>query len=112
MAAIATLVFATVLLVHASYAEQNPGEWLIGRWDGTLDFPLQVGKTWQYTFYGQTSNGLGQFIQGYRVVACEEVATPAGKFPAFRLEGTLRGPRGSGTFYLFICGMPLKRSNM
>jgi hypothetical protein len=67
----------------------------------TLDFPLQVGKTWQYTFVWQTSNGLGQVTQMYKVVACEEVSTSAGKFQAFRLEGTTKGPRASGAFNLW-----------
>jgi hypothetical protein len=65
----------------------------------TLDFPLQVGKSWQYTFYGQTSNGRGVFTERQKIIACEEVSTPAGKFQAFKLEGTVKGPMASGTFY-------------
>jgi len=65
----------------------------------TMDFPLQVGKSWQYTFYGQTLNGRGVFTEGHRIIACEEVTTPAGTFQAFRLEGTVKGPMASGTFY-------------
>jgi hypothetical protein len=65
----------------------------------TLDFPLQVGKSWQYTFYGKTLNGRGVFTESQKIIACEEVATPAGTFQAFRLEGTVKGPMASGTFY-------------
>ncbi len=65
----------------------------------TMDFPLQVGKAWQYTFYGHTSNGRGVFTERQKIIACEEVATPAGKFQAFRLEGTVKGPMASGTFF-------------
>ena len=65
----------------------------------TMDFPLQVGKAWQYTFYGKTSNGRGVFTEQQKIIACEEVATPAGTFQALRLEGTVKGPMASGTFY-------------
>jgi hypothetical protein len=67
----------------------------------TLDFPLQIGKTWEYTFVSQTSTGLGNVTNAYKVAACEEVPTPAGKFQAFRLEGYTKGPRATGNFNLW-----------
>lgn len=71
-----------------------------------LDFPLQVGKTWEYDFLSQPRGGLGglqTYNNSYRVVVCEEVSTVAGKFPAFKLEGVQRivGTPWSGTFYLW-----------
>ncbi len=78
----------------------------------TLDFPLQVGKQWEIGAYAQAKSGLGtmeRYYERYRVVACEDVATPAGTFPALKVEvergmsGT--APRGgaprSGTYYLW-----------
>jgi hypothetical protein len=55
----------------------------------TLDFPLQVGKQWEISAYAQARSGLGtmeRFYERYKVVACEEVATPAGKLPAMKVE--------------------------
>jgi hypothetical protein len=78
----------------------------------TLDFPLQVGKQWEIGAYAQAKSGLGtmeRYYERYRVLACEEVSTPAGKFSALKVEvergmsGT--APRGgaprTGTYYLW-----------
>ncbi len=56
----------------------------------TLDFPLQVGKEWAYNYIGlAVKGGRGtqtSFWFTHKIVACEEVSTPAGKFPAFKVE--------------------------
>lgn len=55
----------------------------------TLDFPLQVGKEWSWSFIGPAKGGRGTlttFWFTHKIVACEEVSTPAGKFPAFKVE--------------------------
>ena len=58
----------------------------------TLDFPLQVGKEWRYSFFASAARGgrgnVAPFWYTYEIVACEEVSTPAGKFPAFKVEVT------------------------
>ena len=54
-----------------------------------LDFPLQTGKQWDVSAYAQSRSGLGsmeRYFERYKVVACEDVATPAGKFPALKVE--------------------------
>jgi serine/threonine protein kinase len=48
----------------------------------TLDFPLQVGRNWQYPFFQATRN----YINKYSVVTCEAVSTPAAKLEAFKIE--------------------------
>lgn len=63
-----------------------------------LDFPLQVGKGWDF---GYTSAAGDMGTRYYRVVACEEVSTPAGKFPALKVEASIRLPRWSGTFHFW-----------
>jgi len=56
----------------------------------TLDFPLQVGKEWAYSYFASAARGgrgtTAPFWVTYKIVACEEVSTPAGKFPAFKVE--------------------------
>jgi len=84
-----------------------------------LDFPLQVGKKWDYTYTAQPSSGLGTFqtyYQQYKIVACEDVTTPAGRFPAFKVEvvqGVNRSPShnypNNGTFYSWYAP-PVKTS--
>ncbi len=58
----------------------------------TLDFPLQVGKEWSYSYIASAARGgrgnLAPYWYTFSVVACEEVSTPAGKFPAFKVEVT------------------------
>jgi hypothetical protein len=52
-----------------------------------LDFPLQIGKSWTVTFQGSNLTGKPRsFVVRLKVVACEEIATPAGKFPAVKIE--------------------------
>jgi hypothetical protein len=63
-----------------------------------LDFPLQVGKTWNFGYM----SGSGDFgTRYYRVVACEEVSTTAGKFSALKIEAEIRVPRWSGTYHFW-----------
>ncbi len=57
----------------------------------TIDFPLQVGKDWAYYSIGPSKGARGNLATSwysYQVVGCEEVSTPAGKFPAFKVEVT------------------------
>jgi hypothetical protein len=56
-----------------------------------LDFPLQVGKTWEFTHRSRMYGGVNPttattFSAIVRVVGCEEVATLAGKFLALKIE--------------------------
>lgn len=72
----------------------------------TLDFSLQLGKQWAYWFLAAPrsgGSGLQTYENHFRVTACEKVSTPAGKFPAFKLEVTQRivGTPHTGTFYLW-----------
>jgi osmotically-inducible protein OsmY len=48
----------------------------------TLDFPLQVGKNWQYQYFQATRN----YVSKYSIVTCEAVSTAAGKLEAFKIE--------------------------
>ena len=70
-----------------------------------MDFPLQIGKTWKYSFTGAPDSNLGTlqtYTQSYSVLSCEEVTTPAGKFSAFKIEVNQRvATRGSGGIYYF-----------
>ncbi len=80
----------------------------------TLDFPLQVGKGWAYSYFASASRGgrgtTAPFWVTYKIVACEEVSTPAGKFPAFKVEvadiyneraTTATSPATSGIYHLW-----------
>ena len=78
----------------------------------TLDFPLQAGKQWEIGAYAQAKSGLGtmeRYYERYRILACEDVTTPAGKFSALKVEVergmSATAPRGgaprSGTYYLW-----------
>jgi len=67
----------------------------------TLDFPLQVGKEWGHSFFAPATRGgrgnLAPFWMTFKIVACEEVSTPVGKFPAFKVEITeVYGDRAAG----------------
>ena len=69
----------------------------------TIVFPLQIGKKWEYSYLGNASSGTSTMVtyyQRYEVVACEEVATPAGKFSSFkvRVDQSVVGSTG-GTYY-------------
>ncbi len=69
-----------------------------------LDFPLQVGKKWQNNYVGQPTTGAQRhYNQWFKVVACEELLTPSGKFPALKVEVemTTTGATGSGTYYIW-----------
>jgi hypothetical protein len=52
-----------------------------------LDFPLQIGKSWKVTYQGRNTRGdLKSWLVRLKVVGCEEIATPAGKFLAVKIE--------------------------
>jgi uncharacterized protein DUF3108 len=52
-----------------------------------LDFPLQIGKSWSVAYRGTNLWGYQrEYVVQFKVVACEEVSTPAGKFPAVKIE--------------------------
>ncbi len=71
-----------------------------------LDFPLHVGKKWEYSYTSQPTSNLGDlrtYYNRYTIVACEEVSTPAARFPALKVEVDNRsvGARISGVYYLW-----------
>lgn len=71
----------------------------------TLDFPLQVGKQWGHSFLDRPAayTGVVRYERRYSVVACEEVLTAAGKFPALKVkveEINIDYSR-SGTYYFW-----------
>ena len=63
-----------------------------------LDFPLQVGKGWSFTFVN-TRMQMG--TQHFKVAACEEVPTAAGKFAALRIESEVSEPGWKGVNHLW-----------
>jgi hypothetical protein len=64
-----------------------------------LDFPLQVGKRWEFNHQARFWDGAGisTFSWTLRVVGCEEVATLAGKFLALKIEA-VESALFSGTY--------------
>ena len=64
-----------------------------------FDFPLLVGKRWSFNYISLRFSEMAS--QNFKVVACEEVSTAAGKFSALRIEREIRFQRGSGTQYLW-----------
>ena len=67
-----------------------------------FDFPLQIGKEWEYLFEGKNLTGItGSYRDRKRITACEDLTTPAGKLEAFKIEAersNLRS-RASGIFF-------------
>ncbi len=54
---------------------------------GWREWPLQIGKRWQYTTSWNSPTGdPGTTVEDAEVVAYEAVTVPAGKFMAFRIE--------------------------
>ena len=51
-----------------------------------LQFPLSVGKTWSTQYRQEASNGVRNLTTETNVTGLEEIATPAGKFSAFKVE--------------------------
>jgi hypothetical protein len=72
-----------------------------------LDFPLQVGKEWKHSFMS-ASGDLGW--QHYSAVACEEVATAAGRFAAMKIETKIALPRWQGTYHFWYA--PAVKANI
>ncbi len=71
-----------------------------------MDYPLQVGKKWELSFLTQPRSGLGtlqSYTNRYSVLGCEEVLTPAGKFPALKIEieSSVQGGRYSGILHIW-----------
>jgi len=71
----------------------------------TMDFPLHIGKQWQWSYRGIPDN-LGYvltYYQRYEVVACEAVTTAAGRFSALKIRVVQHagGIAGSGTYYFW-----------
>jgi hypothetical protein len=65
-----------------------------------LDFPLQVGKAWNVTYVNINSYGyIRTFNLELKVVGCEAVEVPAGKFSALRIEGLRSNEYGHGVQY-------------
>jgi hypothetical protein len=64
-----------------------------------FDFPLLVGKRWSFNYISLRFNEMAS--QNFKVFACEEVSTTAGRFSALRIEREIRFQRGSGTQYLW-----------
>lgn len=68
-----------------------------------LDFPLQVGKKWSFTYQTRSVAGPPSFYRlDLKVVGCEEVTTRAGKFLSLKIESTqtnVAGGSGWGTIY-------------
>jgi hypothetical protein len=72
----------------------------------TLDFPLHVGKKWQWSFYGKGDSNTGSiqtYYQLYEVLACEETTTSLGTFSARKIQVDQRvaGSSGGGTYYFW-----------
>lgn len=51
-----------------------------------LKFPLSVGQTWRYTYEADGPRKLQNRLVEIHVVGMERVSTPAGAFPAYRIE--------------------------
>lgn len=60
-----------------------------------LDFPLSVGKTWQYTYELDIPKGTRHRSVSVRVLAMENVETAAGSFHAFKIEKYIQWPTAS-----------------
>ncbi|MCX5733440.1 MAG: hypothetical protein NTW68_03815 [candidate division NC10 bacterium] len=72
-----------------------------------LDFPLELGKQWRWSFVDTPSGGytgLVTYTHWVKVAACEDVQTPAGTYPALKIEIDQRSSVGgsrNGTYYLW-----------
>lgn len=72
-----------------------------------LDFPLELGKQWRWTFRAAPSIGtftMVTYTHWVKVAACEDVQTPAGTYPALKIEITQRSDvsgGNNGTYYLW-----------
>jgi hypothetical protein len=68
-----------------------------------LNFPLSVGKRWEYTsnWLFKPKSSRGSIAAAVAVVSYEPIEVPAGVFDAFKIEarGELGGSSPSNTFY-------------
>ena len=54
-----------------------------------LDFPLQVDKKWERSYFAAAlvgGAGLQTYYERYRILRCEEISVPAGKLSVFKIE--------------------------
>jgi hypothetical protein len=61
-----------------------------------LNFPLFVGKKWEYAYELNIPHGTRHRTVDIRVVGRESVDTAAGNFDAFKIEKTIQWPTASG----------------
>ena len=56
--------------------------------DGSLEFPIYIGKSWQHHYTKTIGNDVAQRSKWVEVAAYEKITVPAGTFWAFRIEMT------------------------
>lgn len=82
--------------------------------DGTLSWPLYLGKTWTATYtYNDRLQGMtvGPVNSEYRVVAYENVTVPAGTWKAFKIESEAPSSAFSTVWYVPDIKLIVKRIN-
>jgi hypothetical protein len=72
----------------------------------TMDFPLHIGKQWQWSYHGNADSNtstLQTYYQRYKVVACEEVTTALGTFSALKIQvdQNVAGAGSGGTYFFW-----------
>ncbi len=61
-------------------------------WTFSYDFPLYVGKKWEYMVRGKDTNSVPKdYLYIYKVLSFENITVPAGTFKAFKIEREQRG---------------------
>jgi hypothetical protein len=56
-------------------------------WTFSYDFPLYVGKKWEYMVRGKDTNSVPKdYLYIYKVLSFENITVPAGTFKAFKIE--------------------------
>ncbi|HTK90816.1 MAG TPA: hypothetical protein VL948_11225 [Verrucomicrobiae bacterium] len=61
------------------------------------DFPLQVGKSWNFSAQGYFRGQVQQYDVAVKIAKYEDVKTKAGTFKAFKMERSWRGGRAPNT---------------
>ncbi len=65
-----------------------------------LAFPLEVGKVWNFSYENLSSyRNIRVYSVDLKVVGCETVATPAGKFPSLKIIGDRSNVSGRGLIH-------------
>jgi hypothetical protein len=67
-----------------------------------LNFPLFVGKKWEYAYDLDLTRGTRHRMVAIQIVGREQIETPAGKFDAFKLEKTIFWPSASALWGTFV----------